>query len=110
MCYGEELTSSQLESGLSGAGFTNADELDNYLIDNAEDIDNTISSVVSGVFTSGPSNACPLDDATINTRWGTITLPWTMSCPIFNVISQVMFWFSYLAAGWILYNALARSD
>lgn len=110
MCYGEELKASDLSASLAEEGFTNADDLDDYLSDNAEDIDNKISGIVSGLFTSGPSNSCPVQDSYIPTKWGTIVLPWSMSCPIFNVISAVMFFFSYLAAAWILFDSLVRGS
>jgi hypothetical protein len=37
-------------------------------------------------------------------------LPWTLGCPVFNIISAMIFFFSYLAAGWILFDALVRGD
>lgn len=110
MCAGDELKAVDLAAGLELEGLVDADTLDNVLADDATTVDSEVRSAISGVYTSGPSSSCPLQDASISTRWGVITLPWTMNCPIFNVISAVIFFFSYLAAGWILFNALARND
>lgn len=110
MCAGDELKAVDLASGLQQQGFVDADSLENVLGDDATTVDSQVSSAISSVYTSGPSSSCPLQDASISTRWGVITLPWAINCPIFNVISAVIFFFSYLAAGWILFNALARNE
>tara|TARA_Y100000589_G_scaffold322088_1_gene354464 strand:+ start:153 stop:512 length:360 start_codon:yes stop_codon:yes gene_type:complete len=108
MCAGDELTEAQLQAGLTAKGLQNADDLDNVLAEEGEDISSQVTSAINGVFSSGPSNACPLTDSTISTKWGSFELPWTMGCSIFNVISAMIFFFSYLAAGWILFDALVR--
>jgi hypothetical protein len=110
MCAGDELTKAQLEAGLTSEGLRNADTLENVLAEEGEDIDAQVSGVIGGLFSSGPSNACPLTDSTISTKWGSFELPWTLGCPVFNIISAMIFFFSYLAAGWILFDALVRGD
>jgi len=110
MCAGDELTKAQLEAGLTSEGLRNADTLENVLAEEGDDIDAQVSGVIGGLFSSGPSNACPLTDATISTKWGSFELPWTLGCPVFNIISAMIFFFSYLAAGWILFDALVRGD
>ena len=108
MCHGEELKPAQVESALTQSGMKSADELTNHLSDNAENIDSKVTSIINGVFTSGPSSSCPVKDFTFSYGGRTIAIPFSVNCPIFTVISAVMFWFSYLAAGWILFNSLVR--
>lgn len=108
MCAGDELTASSLGTGLQAEGMVDADTLDDVLGKDADDISGDVSSIVSGVYSSGPSNTCPVQDVSISTRWGVINFPFSVNCPIFNVISAVIFFLSYLAAGWILFDALVR--
>lgn len=99
-----------VKTGLQGEGLVDADTLDNVLAEDADNIDNQVSSIISGLSSAGPSSSCPVTDASVSTPWGVIKIPWSVNCPIFNVISAVIFYFSYLAAGWIVFNALARDD
>jgi len=110
MCAGDELKGPALATGLQQEGLVNADTLDNVIGKDAQNMDSEVQGIISGLYTSGPSASCPLQDDIISTRWGPIQLPWTVNCSIFNVISAVIFFFSYLAGGWILFNALARGD
>lgn len=110
LCAGDELTSQTVRTGLQGEGFIDADTLDNVLARDAQDLDDEVSSIISGLYTSGPSANCPVVDSSVSTPWGVIQIPWSVNCPLFHVISAVIFFFSYLAAGWIVFNALARDD
>lgn len=110
MCAGEELTPAAVNSGLQAEGFTDADTMDGWLADNkTEEIDGKVTNIISGLFTSGPSSTCPVEDSIVSTKHGSFALPWTMGCPIFNVISAAIFFFAYVAAGWILFDALSGS-
>lgn len=110
LCAGDELTPQIVRTGLQGEGLVDADTLDNVLARDAENMDSQVSSIISGLYTGGPSSNCPVVDSSVSTPWGVIRIPWSVNCPIFNVISAVIFFFSYLAAGWIVFNALARDD
>uniref|UniRef100_UPI001D005091 hypothetical protein n=1 Tax=Pseudomonas sp. FME51 TaxID=2742609 RepID=UPI001D005091 len=108
MCFGEELTKAQFQSGLEAEGLINADNMENILAEDATDIDSDVAAAINSVFTSGPSNSCPVTDVSVSTRWGPVNLPFSLACSIFPVLSGLIFFFAYLTAGWILFDALVR--
>lgn len=119
MCNGDgdQMTNEELDSTLSGSGLTDADDLGDNWLGSSRTVDTdglSVSGALSGLFPSGIvgqviSGGCLALDG-FSYRGNHIDINDGPMCTFLQWISIVAYMLTYLAAGTILFNALARSD